>query len=644
MSSFFKTMFVGTPNQLRRIPKKVWPMALGLGCLTGLAMTSSSSQAWRQAGIMLSLICCATPLWFMNRWRKFVHVAQAAESTWRALLDGSADGLMVLRVRYDDMGKALGFEISRANRQAQQWFGAHGQDLIGQNLELLFPQPQFALFFQRLHRAIKDQRPIEEEHLYQNLHTPAGATAPTWLHHQIIPIPEGLALVTRDTSEVHRTMSALQEQESFYRSLIDNLPVGVVVKSMRAHSKDQYQVWNRAAHDLLEDPNEEAIGRTAREIFKPEVAQRSEQLDASLLQDPTPHHFTGLPFPTARGERIFDLIKAPVFGADGELDHILTICQDTTERRRAADKVRLASRVLEEIGDAFVLTDSADRVQMVNPAFSHLTGLSPSDVMGKPAELIGMMPLRGSHLAGFEQAMQVQQRWSGESQQVCQDGRMLDIWLNVSALRTPQGKAHQYIRLFSDISALKAQQRELIEQARHDSLTGLPNRRAFTERLEQAMARAKRHRHTLAVVYLDLDGFKAINDQYGHGCGDELLQQVSARLIQCVRTTDTVCRLAGDEFTVILEGAGQIDDLEKVCQRVVDQMSQPIALSNAIAVVGASVGVAVWDQAESLDSICRRADKAMYIAKRDGKACFRIAPMGASLELLSTPRLVGANA
>ncbi|MGE5452320.1 MAG: diguanylate cyclase domain-containing protein [Acidobacteriota bacterium] len=646
MSSFINTMIMGTPTQLRRLPKETWPLLLVLSLLIGLALTSSSQLLIHTAGVMLLAASAITPVWFMNRWRRHVRVAEAAEATWQALLDGSQDALMVLHERRDDMGQKLGFRVSRANRQAHAWFGHGRRDLIGADLTDLFPLPQHKLFFQSLRRAQKTRLSVTQEHLYQ---VPApsqpgheSGQAPTWLHHQIIPIPEGIALVSRDTSETHHAMEALKEQESFYRTLVDSLPVAVVAKSVRPQTQDQYLVWNRAAADSMHLPTQTVLGKTPREVMPPEIAQRSEQHDAIIMQAPQTHHFQGLPFRTPAGERILDLIKTPVYGADGEMDHILTIARDMTEQRQAAEKLRLASRVIDETGDAVVVTDALDRILMVNPAFTQLSGLTPAEVIGKSAELMGLPALRESHLAGIEAALQLHQRWSGESHQVCHDGRKIDTWMSVSVLRNEAGKVAQHIRVFSDISALKARQRELIEQARHDSLTGLPNRRAFEERLDQAIARARRSKQTLAVCYVDLDGFKGINDQHGHAAGDKVLSEVSRRLLSCVRTTDTVCRLAGDEFTVILEGAGHLVEVERICGRMVDTLSLPQELKAGTVALSASVGVAIWEMSETADSLCLRADKAMYAAKHAGKAQFRLAEGGGTLDLLMTPRLVGA--
>jgi diguanylate cyclase (GGDEF)-like protein/PAS domain S-box-containing protein len=271
---------------------------------------------------------------------------------------------------------------------------------------------------------------------------------------------------------------------------------------------------------------------------------------------------------------------------------------------------------------------------IVNDAFLAMTGLSPSEVIGHSAELLGMPPLRDANLDGVRAALAAGLRWSGESTQILADGHQIDTCLTVSALRNPAGHVTQHIRTFNDITAIKQQQRALAQQARHDSLTGLPNRRAFGERLQQAMSRARRQPQTLAVVYVDLDGFKGVNDAYGHAVGDQLLIEVARRLDDCVRLTDCVCRLSGDEFTVILEGAGHPEEVQRIGNRILERLSLPHALGGHALVVTPSIGGTLFQSGENADTLCRRADAAMYKAKRSGKARFvlDVAPNGQRVE------------
>ena len=282
----------------------------------------------------------------------------------------------------------------------------------------------------------------------------------------------------------------------------------------------------------------------------------------------------------------------------------------------------LSSQVLQACGDAVVVSDGLDRIVMVNPAFLAMTGLSPSEVMGHSAELLGMAPLRESHLKGVRASLDAGARWSGESAQTCADGQQIDTCLTVTALRNETGQITQHIRAFNDITLLKQQQRVLAEQARHDSLTGLPNRRAFGERLQQAMSRSRRQPQSLAVLYVDLDGFKSVNDRHGHAAGDQVLVEVGRRLDACVRLTDCVCRLSGDEFTVILEGAGHPDEVQRIGNRILERLSLPHQLQAQAVVVTPSIGGTLFIVGDNASTLCERADETLYEAKRSGKGRF----------------------
>ncbi len=622
MSSLIHSMIMGTPSINRRPQATASLLSaslLGIGAALSFSQ-QSSAQIW--GAILVGTAC--TWLWFHHRkLQSQVNRLVHAEGVWQALLSGSQDAITVLAPQRDLLGRFQGHEVVQANAQSHALFAPDNGELLGRTLLELLPADRYASLHHRLMLAIQVHQAQADEHV---MHNPGSDGKPRWLHHQIIPLHHGAVLVSRDTTEVHQSMKAVREQEAFYRTLVDSLPMAVFARSTRPDSAGEYVVWNKAAAEVMQLSPEQVLGRKANDLLPPEVIKRGDEQDLCVLREPRIHHFPNLSYDTPRGERIVDMIKTPVYGVDGEVDHILSIAHDMTEQRQAAEQLKLASRVIDETGDAVVVSDALDRVVMVNPAFLNLTGMSPSEVVGRHAELLGLAPLRESHLPGVNQALRSSQRWSGESRQVCQDGRALDTWLSVSTLRNDLQKITQHIRVFSDISVLKAHQRELVEQARHDSLTGLPNRRAFGERLNQAMARARRNPQVLAVLFIDLDGFKGVNDRHGHAAGDALLVEVAQRLLQCVRLTDCVCRLAGDEFTVILEGAGHKGEVLRICERILERLCQPHAFGADSVVVSPSIGAAMFEAGETHDTMCQRADAAMYAAKHAGKARFVLAP------------------
>ncbi len=531
-------------------------------------------------------------------------------------MQSSQDAVMVLERRHDMMGRFMGYTVVRANHQAHQLFRNDGLPLAGQLLKDVLPEGEHGNFHQRVALAAESGQAQVDEHASAS---PERGGKQRWLHHQIIPLPTGIALISRDTTEVHESIQALREQEAFYRTAVDSLPMALYARSARPNNKGRYIVWNRQASEIMQMPAERVLGHRACDVMPSEIAQRGDAQDQQVLDDPRTHFFPNLVFRTPKGERLVDMIKTPVYGVDGQLDHILSIATDVTESRRAAEQLKLASRVMEETADAVVVSDALDRIVMVNPAFLKMMGLHQESVIGQSAELLGMPPLRESHLPGVETSLREGRRWSGECVLVGVEGRSLESWLTVTTLRGDDQQLSQHIRVLTDISVLKAQQRELAEQARRDSLTGLPNRRVFSERLHQAMARARRHPQNLAVMFIDLDGFKAVNDRLGHAAGDQLLVEVATRLAACVRDTDCVCRLAGDEFTVILEGSGQPAEVHRIGQRIIERLGMPCVIGDETVWPAASVGAAMFELHDTHESLCQRADDAMYIAKRAGK-------------------------
>ncbi len=267
-----------------------------------------------------------------------------------------------------------------------------------------------------------------------------------------------------------------------------------------------------------------------------------------------------------------------------------------------------------------VISDALDRVVLVNPAYIKLCGVQAQDLLGKSAELLGMAPLRAAHLHGIDAALKDGGCWSGESSLRDVDNKKHELWLVVSTLRDDANRITHHIRMYQNIEPLKAQLRLMAEQARMDSLTGLPNRRAFSEQLFQSMSRTRRYPKTLALMSVDLDGFKAVNDTHGHDVGDQLLQHVAKRLSACVRTTDVVCRLGGDEFMVILEGAGMPHEVERIGQRILTCLSEAYTLAGHHIKATPSIGVVIHRTDESELDLLRRADTTMYAAKHAGKS------------------------
>ncbi|OOC09580.1 putative bifunctional diguanylate cyclase/phosphodiesterase [Thioalkalivibrio halophilus] len=298
---------------------------------------------------------------------------------------------------------------------------------------------------------------------------------------------------------------------------------------------------------------------------------------------------------------------------------------DITERRRAEDQLRIAAHVFEDAGEAIVVTDPAGRIQTVNQAFTRITGYTSSDAMGVK---IGRLLKSGRHSQAFYEEMWegINQRgfWEGEIWNRRKNGDVYPEWLTINRVDDNVGQPRYFVTVFSDISQLKDSHREVEYLANHDALTGLSNRNLFQDRLLQAIAQARRDGKQAALLFLDLDDFKTINDTLGHEVGDELLVEVASRLQEVVRDVDTIARLGGDEFTVILADT-HTDEAASIARRLVATLARPFEVRGRSLRVTCSIGLALYpDDGEDADTLSRAADMAMYRAKADGRNRLRL--------------------
>jgi diguanylate cyclase (GGDEF)-like protein/PAS domain S-box-containing protein len=284
---------------------------------------------------------------------------------------------------------------------------------------------------------------------------------------------------------------------------------------------------------------------------------------------------------------------------------------------------RLAAKVFESTLEGILVTNAQRMIESVNPAFTRITGYTAAEVIGKTPALLSS----GRHDAAFYRRMhndlQAHGHWQGEIWNRRRNGEVYPEWLTINTVRNEQGEIVNYVGVFSDITRRKAEQEQMQFLAYHDGLTGLPNRGLFLDRLHHAVAHAHRSRTLVAVLFIDLDNFKLVNDTLGHHVGDRLLQTVAERLTAAVREADTVARLGGDEFTVILESLGDAGDAPLIVQKIVEAVSRPMQIDGQAVTTTASVGVSLYPvDSASADDLLRHADTAMYRAKNGGRNSF----------------------
>ena len=306
---------------------------------------------------------------------------------------------------------------------------------------------------------------------------------------------------------------------------------------------------------------------------------------------------------------------------------------------RSRRDLHLARQVIEASLDGVMIVNEKGQIEYVNPAFTQLTGYSPADVIGKNPRILQS----GRHSIEFYDQMWRSLResgyWKGEIWNRRKDGTVFAEWLTINTIRGEDGGISKYAGLFSDITEKKQDEERVRNLAYFDALTQLPNRRLLTDRLSLAIATAHRHSYQMAVMFLDLDLFKRINDTLGHDVGDQVLIEVSNRLQACVREGDTVARLGGDEFVILLPELDDPSDAARLARRVIESIKQPMHFANRDLSVTTSVGIALYpDDTLDADGLLKCADIAMYQAKEVGRNRYQL--HSAAANKLSDERLM----
>ena len=302
----------------------------------------------------------------------------------------------------------------------------------------------------------------------------------------------------------------------------------------------------------------------------------------------------------------------------------VALLRDVTARKHVERRMQLADKVFQNTQEGIVVTDGSGNIVSVNPAFTAVTGYQPDEVIGRNPKLLKS----GRHDEAFYRAMWDEiarhGQWQGEIWNRRRNGEIYPEWMNISAVHGRAGEPTYYVAVFSDISLVKQNEERLHRLAHYDALTGLPNRVLFGDRLRQSLVQAQRSGKLVGLLFLDLDRFKLVNDTLGHRAGDLLLQEVAVRLQAAVRAQDTVSRLGGDEFTVILPDLHAAAGAGNVAEKIIEVLSMPFALGQQDVFVTPSIGIAIYPlTGDDAESLVKHADIAMYQAKEQGRNNFQ---------------------
>ena len=309
-------------------------------------------------------------------------------------------------------------------------------------------------------------------------------------------------------------------------------------------------------------------------------------------------------------------------GRKGVSGVVMTIL-DITEKKVAEEKLRLSASVFEHASEATVITDASNRIISVNPAFTEITGYSADEVMGQSPHMLNSGKHPKEFFKHMWESLLATGGWQGEIQNRRKNGDIYTEWLSINILKDDDDNIIRHIAVFSDITDAKKAQETIERQATFDTLTGLPNRNLTVDRLKQMLNLCRRNNRMFAVMFLDLDHFKSVNDALGHAAGDELLIKTAMRIQGVLRDSDSVGRMGGDEFVVLLGDLDNADDIIPIANKILTEVRQPLVVSGHKLVTATSIGITVYPMdGDSPEVMLKNADSALYEAKKNGRNTF----------------------
>ena len=423
-----------------------------------------------------------------------------------------------------------------------------------------------------------------------------------------------VVLVVFDNTDLVLAQQKIQASQQRLLSIMNNSVSVVMLKDMAG----RYEFVNRRFGELFGIDAASVLGRTDLQLFGAGMEQVLRSRDLETMRSGAVLESVDAINVGERALRL-DSVRFPLFDQSGVVCSICTQSTDITHKRQADEQLRLAAKVFDRSGEPIAITDANAIILTVNDAFTKITGYSSSDVIGRDPRLLKS----GQHPPEFFEAMWesllANGSWQGEITNRRKNGEIYPEWLTINSVNGEDGAVINYVSIFRDISAVKNSQQRIEFLATHDELTGLPNRTLLSDRLRQAISMARRHGHKVAVLFIDLDNFKNINDSLGHDVGDILLQQTTERLQKSVRDVDTLARLGGDEFVAVL-GSVEPDDINLVAARIVSAISASFRVNGNNLFVSASIGISIFpDDGDDSGTLLKNADTAMYSAKERGR-------------------------
>lgn len=435
-----------------------------------------------------------------------------------------------------------------------------------------------------------------------------------------IPKPIHWSLLKNRLDSILRRKFSEERNEKLdarFRSLFEHSPMGIILMDLNGRVLEA----NRSASDICHIPGNKLQKMNCDELMH-EVSQNtvSEGIQ-KLIGNIEIKIVEEVIMKTGDGGQFYANISLSLTrGSHADPTYIVMMFDDITQRKHTESRLRLAARVFESATEGIMITDSQGSILDANESFSRLTEYPREEVLGKNPSVLQSGRQDKSFYEEMWHDLTTNGRWVGEIWNRRKGGEVYPEMLSINAVSDDSGKVLNYVGVFSDISGFKESEQRLKYLAYHDPLTGLANRILFRDRVQHAVESSDRNGNKIALLYIDLDHFKTINDTMGHDVGDMLLEYVAYRLKGCVRESDTVARMGGDEFTVLLEQLHDREDVMRVAECILGKMTETFSIASKSIRIGASIGISCYPHdSMDMESLIRLADSAMYQAKSEGK-------------------------
>lgn len=417
---------------------------------------------------------------------------------------------------------------------------------------------------------------------------------------------------------IERKQAEERQRESEYtiRAILDNTTAVIYIKD----NQGRYTFINRQFEKLLHLKRDEIKGKTPYDCFPKEVAASHLENDRKVFESKIPMEFDEVATHDNGSLHSYISVKFPLFDTHGNVYAVCGISTDITERKRMEEQLRELSCAVEQSPSTVIITDADGVIQYVNPKFVQLTGYTPEEAVGKTPRILKSGKTPPEEYRRLWNTITSGNEWQGELINRKKNGEF--YWENtrIAPIKDSTGVITHFVAVKEDVTERKRLEETIRQMAHYDTLTSLPNRALLKDHFTLALAHARRKKEALAVMFVDLDLFKNINDTFGHDAGDQLLQGIAGRLLNCVRETDTVSRLGGDEFTILLPEIGEAENVAMLAGKVIEAIKQPLMVNSNKLSITASIGIALFpNDGEDADTLLKNADIAMYRAKEKGR-------------------------